>query len=197
MTAPLVLRPVVPVLYNIVNRNMTLTELCKVVFYLLRGLITLTALPESQHPLRIEGCLTCQSTVTADNLIEVITCNEVIIHVTSHLTPNAQLATLFLTTGFRYTQTAITLSTIGKPFNTQLILHTLTNFGGKLIGIRIPSGTPTLRHYLLAVNIHFNISSIIEDELIVDSLPCTLAAALRFNETLIDHISPLQIETLR
>ncbi len=176
---------------------MTLTEFSKVIFYLLRGLITLATLPEAQHPFWIEGSLTRQSTIATDDFIEVITSNEVIIHVTSHLTPDTQLTAFLLTTGLSYTQATITLSAIGQPFNTQLILHALAYLGGKLISIRIPSCTPTLRHHLLTINIHFDISCIIEDELIVDSLACTLAAAFRFNETLINHIGSLQIETLR
>ena len=66
MTAPLVLRPVVPVLYDIVDGDMTLTELSQITLNLARGLITLTTLPEAKYPLRIEGSLTCQRTIAAD-----------------------------------------------------------------------------------------------------------------------------------
>ena len=54
MRAPLILGPVVPVLYDIVDRDMTLTELSEGALHLVGRLIALAPLPEAQHPLRVE-----------------------------------------------------------------------------------------------------------------------------------------------
>ena len=99
MTAPLILGPVVPVLHNIVNGDMTLAELSQGTLNLTRGLVALTTLPEAKHPLRIERSLTCQRTIAADYLIEVLTSDEVIIHVLRHLTPDGELFALLLAAG--------------------------------------------------------------------------------------------------
>ena len=52
MASPLVLFPIAPVLHNVVNRNLTVAELLKGADKFVLGLIALTALPESQCPLR-------------------------------------------------------------------------------------------------------------------------------------------------
>ena len=63
MAAPLILGPVIPVLYDIVDGDMALTELTQCLLYLSGSLITLTTLPEAQHPLRIERGLTRQCAI--------------------------------------------------------------------------------------------------------------------------------------
>ena len=88
MRTPLILGPVVPVLHDIVDRDMTLTELREGTLYLLGCLITLATLPEAQHPLGIEGGLTCQRTIAGNHLVEILASDEVIVHILSHLTPD-------------------------------------------------------------------------------------------------------------
>ena len=100
MAAPLILGPVIPILYDIIDGDMTLTELTQCLLDLSGSLIALTALPEAQHPLRIERGLTRQRTIAGDDLIEVLTSNEVIVHILGHLTPNAQFATILSTARF-------------------------------------------------------------------------------------------------
>ena len=194
MAAPLVLRPVVPVLYDIINRNMTLAELSQCFLYLTRSLVALTTLPEAQHPFRIEGCLTCQCTITRNHLVEVLTGNKVVVHITSHLTPDAQLTTLFLTTRLCHTKTTIGLAAIRFPLDTQLSLLAFCQLGGKLIGIGVPGCTPTLRNNLLAVDIHLHVTRIVKNKLIELLLAFALATALRLDKSFIDDIGTLQVE---
>ena len=52
MASPRIKFPIVPVLYNIVYRNVSVTELFKRTFNILTALITLTALPKTQSPFR-------------------------------------------------------------------------------------------------------------------------------------------------
>ena len=195
MAAPLVLRPVVPVLYDIINRNMTLAELSQCFLYLTRSLVALTTLPEAQHPLRIEGCLTCQCTITRNHVVEVLTGNEVVVHITSHLTPDAQLTTLFLTTRLCHTKTTIGLAAIRFPLDTQLSLLAFCQLGGKLIGIGVPGCTPTFRNDLLAVDIHLHVTRIVKNKLIELLLAFALATALRLDKAFVGDIGTLQVKT--
>ena len=68
---------------------MTLAELAEVLLDVLRRLVTLAALPETQHPLRVEAGLTRQCAVTGNNLVEVTSGNKVVVHVLGHLAPDA------------------------------------------------------------------------------------------------------------
>ena len=96
MTTPLVFWPIVPVLHDIINRNLTVAELLQCSHNLILCLVTLPALPEAEHPFRIDGCLTCQGTIARDDLIEVVSGNEIVVHIAGHLTPDAQLTAFFL-----------------------------------------------------------------------------------------------------
>ena len=158
MTAPLILRPVVPVLYDVVNRDMALTELSQVVLNLARGRIALTTLPEAKHPLRIERSLTCQRAIATNHLVEVLSGDEVVVHILRHLTPDRELFALFLVTWFRNAQTAVGLTAVRTPLDTELHLLAFLEFAAELIGIRIPSRAPTLRHNLLAIDVNLDIA---------------------------------------
>ena len=69
MRAPLILGPVVPVLYDIVDRYMTLAELRQRTLDFILRLVTLTTLPETKHPLWIKRSLTRQRTIAANHVI--------------------------------------------------------------------------------------------------------------------------------
>ena len=189
MASPLILLPVVPVLHNVVNRDMTLPELCQGARQFVGSLVAFTALPEAHHPLRIDGCLACQSAVTTDDLIHVLACNEVIIHVAAHLTPDAQLPLFLCCTRLSHTQTAITHAAIGLPLDAHRILLASLQGHSKLVRIGVPCCAPTLSHHFLAVDIDFNIACVIEDELVVARLGS-------LDGTLIHHLRTLQPEAL-
>ena len=120
MAAPLVLGPVVPVLHNIVDGDVALAELAQRLLNLLRRLVALTALPEAQHPLGVQAGLARQGTVAADDLVEVLTADEVVIHVLRHLAPDGELAALLVAAGLCHTQTAVGLGAVGLPFYAQV-----------------------------------------------------------------------------
>ena len=129
MRTPLILGPVVPVLYNIVDRNMALAELSKGLLDLCGGLITLTTLPEAKYPLRIERSLTSECAIARDDLVEILACDEVVVHILGHLAPYTELLALSLVAWLRDTQTAISLATIGAPLYAKLNTLTLLQFG--------------------------------------------------------------------
>ena len=155
---PLILRPVVPVLHDIVDRNVALAELSQRAFNFIGSLIALAALPEAQHPLGIEAGLSCQRAIAGNHLIEILACNEIIVHILGHLTPYRELLALCLVTRLSHTQTAVSLTTIRTPLYAQLHALALLQLCSKLIAIGVPSCAPTLGHNFLTINIHLHIA---------------------------------------
>ena len=204
MTAPLVLGPVVPVLYDIIDGDMALTELCECTFNLVLCLVALTALPEAQHPFGIKAGLTRQGAIARDYLVKILAGNKVIVHILCHLTPHGEFATLLIATGLSHTQTTIGLTTIWLPLDTQLDTLLLLHRHLKLIGIGVPGCAPTLWHHFLAIDINLDVTAIIENKLIQFFQALTLAVAFtvtttsitafRFNEALVEHIGTCQLE---
>ena len=196
MTAPGVEFPVVPVLYDVIHRDMTLAELSQVALDVVRTLIALTALPEAQHPFRIERSLTRQRAITRNHLVEILACDEIVVHVLGHLTPNGKLSALLSTARLCNPQTTIGLTAIRPPLDAHLSLLALLQFSGELIAIGIPSRTPALRHYLLTVDIDLHIARIVEYELIELFLAFAFTTALWLDETLVSDGGTLQVEAL-
>ena len=197
MTSPLIFLPVVPVLHDIINRNLTVAELLQGLLHLSLRLIAFPALPETQHPFRIYRRLTCQGAVARDNIIEVITSNKVVVHVAGHLAPDAQLSAFLLRARGRHTESAIALSAIRLPFNAKLRLLSFLQHRTELISVGVPSSTPAFCHHLLTIDIHLDIPCIVEDELIELLLAFTLTTTLRLDKALIHHIGTLQTESIR
>ena len=174
VAAPLILRPVVPVLHDIVNGNVTASELSQRADNLILRLIALPTLPEAQHPLGIERGLARQRAVTADDLVEIVARNEVVVHILSHLAPDAQLFTLCLTARLSHTQAAAGLTAIRTPLDAQLHTLPLLQLTVELIAIRIPGSAPTLSHDLLPIDIHSDVAGIVENELVEEPPPIPL-----------------------
>ena len=185
--APLVFRPVVPVLNDIVTRNLALAELSEGADNFVGGLIALTALPESHHPLRIDGCFTRQGAIAGDNLVGILTSNEVVVHILGHLRPDAQ-SVLGMAAG-RGSQATVADAAIRFPLDAQLVATTLHQLLLKLIGIGVPGRTPTFRDDLFATDIYLDIASIVEDEI-------EGRGGCRFYETLINDSGTVEVETL-
>ena len=190
MATPRIEWPVVPVLYDIIYRNMQVAELLQIALDILTALIALTALPETKCPLRIHRSFTSKSAITRNNLIKIFASNEVVIHIRRHLAPDAQLLLLLLRTRSSYTKTTVGYITIRLPFYANRSLHTFLNSCFKFEGIRIPSSTPTLRDNQLAVDIDFHIASVVEDKLIEAIGRCLYV-------TLVNDLGTIQSKSLR
>ena len=168
---------------------MQVAELLHVVLDVLAALIALTALPETEGPLRIKRSLAGKRTVTGNHLIEILTGDEIIVHIRRHLTPDAQLVLLCLRTRSCYAKTAVRNITIRLPLDTDRSLYALLDRSFKLIRVRIPGCTPALRHYQFSIDINLHVAGIIEDKLIE-------AVTWRFHISLVNHLGTIQGETL-
>ena len=95
MTSPSVFRPMVPVEHNIIYWNPTVAKSFQRTQYLGLCTIFFTALPISHCPFRHNRRLTGQGTVPTDDLVHIITGNEIIIQLLGHFTPPRLLTLLF------------------------------------------------------------------------------------------------------
>ena len=158
MRAPLVLGPVVPVLYDVVDGDVALAELREGAHQLILGLVALTALPEAQHPLGIERGLAGEGAIARDDLVEVVALDEIVVHVLRHLAPNGELLALLLAAGLSDTQTTVGLAPIGTPLDAQLDTTVGLEIDGELIGVGVPGGAPALGHHLTAIDIDLDVA---------------------------------------
>ena len=168
---------------------MQVAELLHVVLDVLAALIALTALPETEGPLRIKRSLAGKRTVTGNHLIEILTGDEIIVHIRRHFTPDAQLVLLCLRTRSCYAKSAVRNITIWLPFDTDRSLYALPDWSFKLIRVRIPCCTPALRHDQFAIDINLHVTGIIEDKLIE-----TVTWSLHI--TLVHHLGAIQCKPL-
>ena len=187
MTAPLVLGPVVPVLHDVVDGYLSLTELSQRREQLVLCLVALTTLPEAQRPLRVERGLARQRAIARDDLVEVLACNEVVVHVARHLAPDGELALVGVELG--HAQSAIGHVAVGLPLDAQLHAPVLAQHLVEPVGIGIPGCAPTLGHHLLTVDVDLDVASIIEHELI-------LLVGGGLDEALVDHRRAIETEAL-
>ena len=107
MASPCILFPMAPVHHDVIDRDIPLSEALESLDHLGRCLIPLAALPISHGPLRHNRGLSCQSTVTADDLVHVIASDEVPIHLLCHLAPPLMLSLLHRIHDIIRTQTAV------------------------------------------------------------------------------------------
>ena len=71
MTAPSILRPVTPVQYNVVNRELPVPEAFEGRKHFIGCLVALSALPVTHRPFRHDRGFAGELAVTADNLVRV------------------------------------------------------------------------------------------------------------------------------
>ena len=95
MTAPCIFLPMTPVHHDIVNRNIPLSEPFKSLDHLSGCLVTFAALPVTHSPFRHDWSLSGESTISAYDLIKILSRNEIPIHLLRHLTPPAMLSLLY------------------------------------------------------------------------------------------------------
>ena len=183
MTSPGILRPMIPIQYDIIQWNFTITETFQCSQHFLLCIILLTTLPETHCPFRHNGRLSGQRTITANHVVHIPTSHKIIIELLGHFTPPRLLPLFFRINRCQCTQSAIRLSAIRLPLDFQR--HTLSCFqmSSKLITIRIPCSPPTFRHYRLIVQIDLNISRIIKNKL-------KLSRLSRFYLSFISDFSP-------
>ena len=107
MASPCILLPMTPVHHYIIYRYVSLSETLESLDHLCRCLVSLTALPVSHRPFRHYRGLTGKCSVTADDLVHVITRDEVPVHLLCHLAPPLMLSLLRRIDNIISTQTAV------------------------------------------------------------------------------------------
>ena len=117
VATPSIFRPVTPVLYDVIDGEVTMTELLHSAYNFILSLVTFTALPVAHGPFRHYLRLTGEGTVTANNLIHRISGNEVVVLLFLHLAPPGQFILLFIGYRTQRTQAAIRNGSIWNPFN--------------------------------------------------------------------------------
>ena len=161
MTTPLVFTPIEPVLYNIVDRYLTLTKLLKGRNQFLLVVIFLTALPITHRPLRHNGRLTSQGAIATDDLIHRVTSHKIVIHRIGHLAVPINETDLVFSCWLSCLQSAIRNSSVRFPLDANRYTTFCFNFEVKLICIWIPSRTPSFRHHQLVVKVYLHIAGIV------------------------------------
>ena len=207
MAAPRVQRPVVPVLHDVVDGDVSLAELAERLHNLILRLIALAALPEAQCPLRIERGTARQRAVARDDVVQRLAGNEVVVHVACHLAPDGQALAVVAGAGLSHTKPTIRLTAVGLPLYAQVGSLSRAQGSFKLIGIRVPGRAPTFAHYFLAVDVDLDVTGIVENELVAarSRLHIVLVPARGqrvvygrgLNVAFVHHVSAIEIEALR
>ena len=140
--APRVGTPVVPVHDDVVDRQLAVAEALECIENLALTLVALAALPEAEEPLRHDLRLAGESAIALDHLITVVACDEVIVKLLHHLAPETEFGLLLGKDRCQGTESAIGFTTIGGPFETELVALAGLHANGKLAGIGVPGGTP-------------------------------------------------------
>ena len=104
MTSPRIFRPMQPVEYDIINRNIPVAETFQGTQHFIRIVIFFTTLPESHSPLRHDRCFSGQCTITTDYIIHVIAGDKIIIKLFGHFAPPRLLALFFRVYRTQYAQ---------------------------------------------------------------------------------------------
>ena len=146
--------PIVPVHDDVVDRQLAVAEALEGIEDLTLRFVALAALPESEEPLRHDLRLASEGAVTLDDLVAVVTCDEVIVELLHHLAPEAELGLLLGKDGSQSTQSAICFATIGSPFKAELIALAGLHADGELAGIGVPRGAPDCLVTLDASSLH-------------------------------------------
>ena len=125
-----------------------------------------------------------------DDLVDGVSSNEVIVEILGHLAPYGQLLLTLLTTWRCYSQRAIRHIAVRQPVDEQLHLLSCSHRNVEPARIGVPCLPPMFGHYLLAVDVHFGISGVVEIEMIVVINRC-------LEVSFIGHMGAVELETGR
>ena len=167
MATPCIFFPVIPILYDIINRNLPLAELLQRISHLILSMVMLPTLPESHRPLRHNWRLARQGAITTDYLIHILACDKVIVDLWIHLAPPRLFCLLFLWHRIVRTETKACCVTIRIPLDTDWHPFLSFQMSRKLIVCRVPCLTEAFFQHQLIVQINLCITSGIQIKEIV------------------------------
>ena len=185
VASPGVLLPMEPVYYNVVKRNLPAPVLGHCGKHLFLGIVFLTALPETHCPLRHYRSLARKSTAAVNDLIRIVTCNEIIVNFLLHLTPPAHFRPGLRCNRSECPERAVGHIPVRLPLNPQRAAPALDELVTEFITIWIPSSSPTFRHNLHGIYPHPDITRIIENEIEVPIL-------IALKHSIVCHYSALE-----
>ena len=173
MAAPLVVLPVLPVLDDIVHRNVAPAHLGEGFHQFRLGGVTLPALPEAQYPLGHHGGFAGEGTVTVDYFVVVITGNEIIVGLRLELAPESEAGFLLRALQGRHAKADIGDIPVGFPLNFQGGWNALFQMDGEFVAVRVPGRTPAAAHHLLTAHFRTLETCIILDKMIIPAFLCS------------------------
>ena len=185
VAAPLVILPILPVLDDIVHRNVPLPEFRQGANQFILSRIPLPALPEAHDPLRHDRCLSGQRPIAMDHLVIVLAGNEIEIRLRLELRPESGLLLLLGRPVIRHAQAQIRSTAVRVPFNPDRGTFPGLQMFDELIAVRIPGRTPPAGHHFFSADFGLLEPGIILDKMVVTLMWC-------FQPALIDHLRALQ-----
>ena len=162
MAAPLVVVPVLPVLYDIVNGDAALTEFpqCGNEFELVG--ITLAALPVAHGPFGHDLGLARQGAVAADDLIDIVSLDEIVVYAVLHLAPPGHLVLDGLFHGTEDTETAVASAAVRFPFDPDGHFRAFLEVDCELVAVGVPCGAPDLGDDQFTVYEYLGVAGIVQ-----------------------------------
>ena len=164
---PLVRQPVLPVLDDVVDRNLPLAELRERAHeFLLRG-IALPALPEAEGPLRIQGGLAGEGAVAADNLVIIGTRHEVEVQLGLELRPEAQAGLVLRALGHGDLQAEVGNAAVGLPGHLDGLPFARLEMDLVAEAVGVPGRTPAAGHHFLAADFRGLEAGVVLGEIVI------------------------------
>ena len=186
VASPLVVFPVLPVLDDVVDRDVATAQLSQRFHQLLLRGIALAALPETQHPLGHDGGLAGQRAVAVDHVVVAGARDEIEVRLRFEFTPEADARFLVGILQRGHAQADVRHAAIRLPLDADRGLHALLQVYGELVAVRVPGRPPAARHDFLRAHDRPLEACIILDEMVI----CRLGS---LQETLVNHFRSVEV----
>ena len=164
---PLVRQPVLPVLDDVVDRNLPLAELREGAHQLVLGSIALPALPEAEGPLRIQGGLAGEGAVAADNLVIIGARHEVEVQLGLELRPEAQAGLVLRALRHGDLQAEVGNAAVGLPGHLDGLPFARLEMDLVAVTVGVPGRAPAAGHRLLAADFRGLEAGIVLGEIVI------------------------------
>ena len=170
VTPPLVVFPILPVLHDVVHRDVAAAEFRKGTQQVLLCAVTLPALPEAQNPLGHDRRLSGQLPVALDDPVIVIGCDEIVIGQRLTFTPESEAG--FRLGGLQGRYAKADVGDVAVRFPVDGKGHGLPRFqvDGELVTVGVPGRTPAAAHHFLPAHFRALETSIVLDKMVITAL---------------------------
>ena len=166
VTPPLVVFPVLPVLDNIVHRNVPLTQLPQRFYQVLLRSVALAALPEAQHPFGHYGRLAGELAVVLDDIVIIFSGHEVAVQLGLAFAPEGELIGLDSAKRL-HPEADIGHIPVRLPRHLDGRGYAGFQVDGVFVAVGVPGRTPAAAHHFLSADAGALEARIVLDEVIV------------------------------